>query len=154
LRAPAFNPDRSSRYKTSVTFSGLLNALDGVAASTSQRILFMTTNHVERLDPALIRPGRVDIKELIGDTTPFQAAELFHRFYAGSSDSSVLERMKAEVAALIESEAAAGRSVSMAALQGLFIQCTPDEALSKIGELIRQEQTRMQTRVITPSMPT
>jgi ATP-dependent 26S proteasome regulatory subunit len=39
-----------------LTFSGLLNAIDGVT-STEGRILFMTTNHVDRLDPALIRPG-------------------------------------------------------------------------------------------------
>ena len=37
-----------------VTFSGLLNALDGVAA-TEGRVTFMTTNHLNRLDPALIR---------------------------------------------------------------------------------------------------
>lgn len=48
-----------------VTFSGLLNCLDGVA-STEARILFMTTNYLERLDPALVRPGRVDMKEYIG----------------------------------------------------------------------------------------
>ncbi len=42
-------------YQASVTFSGLLNALDGVASGES-RIIFMTTNHIERLDPALIRP--------------------------------------------------------------------------------------------------
>jgi chaperone BCS1 len=39
-----------------LTFSGLLNAIDGVT-STEGRILFMTTNHEQRLDPALIRPG-------------------------------------------------------------------------------------------------
>lgn len=48
-----------------MTFSGLLNCLDGVA-STEARILFMTTNYLNRLDPALVRPGRVDVKEYIG----------------------------------------------------------------------------------------
>lgn len=47
-----------------VTFSGLLNALDGVAAQEG-RIFFMTTNHIEKLDPALIRPGRCDVKVTI-----------------------------------------------------------------------------------------
>lgn len=42
-----------------VTFSGLLNALDGVR-SQEGRILIMTTNHREKLDPALMRPGRAD----------------------------------------------------------------------------------------------
>ena len=41
-----------------ISFSGLLNAIDGVA-SHEGRILIMTTKYRERLDPALIRPGRV-----------------------------------------------------------------------------------------------
>ena len=44
----------------SVTFSGLLNALDGVR-SQEGRILMMTTNHREKRDPALLRPGRADV---------------------------------------------------------------------------------------------
>ena len=46
-------------HRRHVTFSGLLNALDGVR-SQEGRILFMTTNHIEKLDPALLRPGRTD----------------------------------------------------------------------------------------------
>ena len=44
---------------TGVTLSGLLNALDGVS-SREGRVLFLTTNHPERLDPALgsSRPRR------------------------------------------------------------------------------------------------
>lgn len=42
-----------------MTFSTLLNALDGVLHPRGA-IVFMTTNHVDRLDPALHRPGRVD----------------------------------------------------------------------------------------------
>ncbi|KAK2031987.1 hypothetical protein LX32DRAFT_636789 [Colletotrichum zoysiae] len=56
----------------SVTFSGLLNALDGLAAG-EERIAFLTTNHIERLDPALIRPGRVDMTVRIGEATRHQA---------------------------------------------------------------------------------
>ncbi|XP_046392935.1 mitochondrial chaperone BCS1 [Ischnura elegans] len=63
-----------------VTFSGLLNCLDGVA-STEARILFMTTNFLDRLDPALIRPGRVDVKEYIGQCTRYQIERMFLRFY-------------------------------------------------------------------------
>lgn len=44
-----------------VSLSGLLNILDGIA-SQEDRILIMTTNHIDTLDPALIRPGRVDQK--------------------------------------------------------------------------------------------
>ncbi|CAG9956760.1 unnamed protein product [Clonostachys rosea f. rosea IK726] len=47
--------------KTTVTLSGLLNAFDGVS-SKDGRVLIMTTNHPRKLDPALTRPGRVDLK--------------------------------------------------------------------------------------------
>ena len=62
--------DRGGR-QSHVTFSGLLNALDGVAAG-EERILFMTTNHLDRLDPALIRPGRVDVIHHIGHASRSQ----------------------------------------------------------------------------------
>lgn len=44
-----------------ISLSALLNILDGVA-SQEGRVLVMTTNHVDKLDDALIRPGRVDMK--------------------------------------------------------------------------------------------
>jgi len=37
----------------------LINAIDGIA-SQEGRIFIMTTNYKNRLDPALLRPGRVD----------------------------------------------------------------------------------------------
>ena len=40
--------------------SYLLNILDGIKES-QDRIIIMTTNHVKKLDPALIRPGRIDL---------------------------------------------------------------------------------------------
>jgi len=47
-------------YSRDLSFSGFLNALDGVRSQEGQ-ILFMTTNHIEKLDPALLRPGRTDV---------------------------------------------------------------------------------------------
>lgn len=64
----------------STSFSGLLNGLDGVT-SIDARILFMTTNYVDRLDPALIRPGRVDVKQKIDYCSSYQVKTLFTRFY-------------------------------------------------------------------------
>ncbi len=55
------DPDASDKNKKSLSLSGLLNTLDGVA-SQEGRVLIMTTNHIENLDDALIRPGRVDKK--------------------------------------------------------------------------------------------
>lgn len=51
--------------KDALNLTGLLNVLDGVV-DTPGRMLIMTTNHPEMLDPALIRPGRIDKKVLLG----------------------------------------------------------------------------------------
>ncbi|KAF8422729.1 P-loop containing nucleoside triphosphate hydrolase protein [Tirmania nivea] len=55
------NSNSNAKPGAQVSFSGLLNAIDGVA-SKEGRALIMTTNHRERLDEALIRPGRVDLQ--------------------------------------------------------------------------------------------
>lgn len=43
-----------------ISFSAVINFLDGVLGTSSGNIFFMTANNVSRIDPALIRPGRVD----------------------------------------------------------------------------------------------
>src|SRR5699024_11074140 len=53
--------DSAQRVSMSgVTLSTLLNVIDGVIAPEG-RILIMTTNHIDKIDPALTRPGRVDM---------------------------------------------------------------------------------------------
>jgi len=57
FRPPGEKKDTSSK----VTLSGLLNFIDGLwSACGGERIIVFTTNHVEKLDPALIRRGRMD----------------------------------------------------------------------------------------------
>ncbi|GLT43373.1 hypothetical protein SLA2020_173260 [Shorea laevis] len=49
-------------YESKVTLSGLLNFIDGIwSACAGERIVVFTTNHVDQLDPALIRRGRMDM---------------------------------------------------------------------------------------------
>eukprot|EP01039_Chlorochromonas_danica_P009710 gene9710-10740_t len=96
-----------------VTFSGLLNVLDGVSAS-EDRLIFMTTNHIERLDAALIRPGRVDYVQLIDDATDYQIDELHKRFYP---EASAEERHDFVLAVR-----GVTKTISMAALQGYLLR--------------------------------
>jgi len=135
-----------------------LNALDGVASSTSQRILFMTTNHLARLDPALIRPGRVDLKELISDATPHQASQLFMRFYTGTTeegtpmDENELKELRDKLVRDVERDWNNGLKVSMASLQGHFIRCrTATEAVEGWDTLARMAKEDAQARVIFSS---
>lgn len=110
-----------------VTFSGLLNALDGVA-SAEERILFLTTNHADRLDSALVRPGRVDMTVRLGEATRWQTGTLWDRFYGdldrdGVFKARFLERL--DELGILENEGGeqrgSARRTSTAALQGLFL---------------------------------
>ena len=73
-----FDRDRQGKY---VTFSGMLNALDGICGATNGALVFLTTNHPERIDPAMMRPGRVDVVMEFSLANLDQAAEMFRTFY-------------------------------------------------------------------------
>lgn len=62
-----------------VTLSGVLNALDGIATPHGL-ITILTTNHVDVIDPALLRPGRVDLREEVGYVDDYQVRMLCETF--------------------------------------------------------------------------
>ncbi len=66
---------------TGITMSGLLNAIDGID-SPHGFILFMTTNNLDKLDPALIRAGRADRKFHISNAEDSQIENYFINFYS------------------------------------------------------------------------
>ncbi|KAJ7721840.1 P-loop containing nucleoside triphosphate hydrolase protein [Mycena maculata] len=88
--------------RSQVTLAGLLNVLDSVASEEgrltfatacipyilSSRVLILRqTNHIEQLDPALIRPGRMDLKIQYGLATAEQLEQMFDRFYPYDQES-------------------------------------------------------------------
>lgn len=114
-------------YYNGVTFSGLLNSLDGVASS-EEIITFMTTNHPEKLDPAIMRPGRIDYRVFIGNATHYQIEKMFLRFYPGEEELSKEFVKKASIL---------DKPISTAQLQGLFVfnKHDPKSALSMVDTL-------------------
>lgn len=76
-----FSKHREKKDDFFVTFSGLLNAIDGVGDCSKGVVFVFTTNHPERLDPALVRKGRVDRKFLIGRCSRSMCERMFLRFY-------------------------------------------------------------------------
>ncbi|BFZ57667.1 hypothetical protein PYCC9005_004720 [Savitreella phatthalungensis] len=80
-------PSRSGMLEgsSSITPSGLLNALDGAAAQEG-RIVIMTTNHRDHLDPALVRPGRVDLEIPFRLATKTHLHQLFVKFYGSEAE--------------------------------------------------------------------
>ncbi|KAJ4707534.1 AAA-ATPase [Melia azedarach] len=77
--------------KSKVTLSGLLNFIDGLwSACGGERIIVFTTNYADKLDPALIRRGRMD-KHIEMSYCCFEAFKMLaknyldietHEFYA------------------------------------------------------------------------
>jgi chaperone BCS1 len=116
----AFTKERVQQTTYSVTFSGLLNALDGVA-STEERVIFMTTNHLERLDPALVRPGRVDVKLEIGYAQKHQISGMFLRFFPGCELEATRFVQIVEAACEKRKRDRLPANLSMAELQGFFL---------------------------------
>jgi chaperone BCS1 len=87
--------DSTDRF--GVTLSGLLNVLDGFHAP--ENVLFlMTTNRIEALDPALLRPGRIDYKLFLGEATKSQKAELYRRFFPEATEIEAREFVESHFA--------------------------------------------------------
>ncbi|KAJ6535516.1 P-loop containing nucleoside triphosphate hydrolase protein [Mycena capillaripes] len=144
--------------RSQVTLAGLLNVLDSVA-SEEGRLTFATTNHIEQLDPALIRPGRMDLKIQYGLATNEQLEQMFDRFYPYDEDSrpelgpsigcyfskTTGSRLSASVLAGLAKEFAAaiptGR-FSIAQLQGYLLSSKndPEGALAGVGAWIETQE--------------
>ena len=82
-------PDRDG-----VTLSGLLNVLDGFHAP-SNVVFVMTTNAAGALDPALLRPGRIDYKLYLGEASGSQKCELYRRFFPDATEFEAREFVEA-----------------------------------------------------------
>ena len=67
--------DNKDNEKRSNGLASVLNQLDGIN-SLSNTVYVFTTNYIDKLDPALIRPGRIDLKIEIGYVT----TETFNKF--------------------------------------------------------------------------
>jgi len=115
--------------KTPISFSGLLNAIDGVA-SVEDYIIFMTTNRIEKLDSALIRPGRIDMRQLINYPDEQQIVTFFKKFYPGCEDDVATKFAKAVVKLSC--------NPSVAQIQGLFLKHkhVPEDNLLDVDSLI------------------
>lgn len=97
-----------------VTLSGLLNVLDGFFAPTG--VLFMmTTNQMDALDPALLRPGRIDYKLYLGAACEAQKVQLYLRFFPDALENEARQFVRN-----------CGQAQTMAEFQGLLLEFVED----------------------------
>jgi chaperone BCS1 len=83
--------EEDEKKTKAITLSGFLNIIDGISSSEG-RILVMTTNHIDKLDAALLRPGRVDLTVTFGHASAHALRAIFKSIYssgeAGSADKT------------------------------------------------------------------
>lgn len=75
-----------------LSLSFLLNILDGIL-ETPGRIIIMTANWVEKMDHALIRPGRFDITAKFGKCAPKMMVDMFQHYYDNKLTDAQMERI-------------------------------------------------------------
>ena len=85
---------RDEDPRSKLTLGGVLNFADGIRSSCgSERIFIFTTNHPERLDPALIRPGRMDMHVELSYCT-FEVLKSLCRTYLGVSEHAMFGQIQ------------------------------------------------------------
>ncbi|CAK7338047.1 unnamed protein product [Dovyalis caffra] len=122
-------------FDPGVTLSGLLNFIDGLWSSCGdERIIIFTTNYKEKLDPALLRPGRMDVHIYMGHCTPAAFKKLAFT-YLGIKDHVLFKCIEE----LIQSTVTTPAEVA----QQLMKCDKPQVALQNLIEFISSKETEM-----------
>ncbi|KAL3746069.1 hypothetical protein ACJRO7_015079 [Eucalyptus globulus] len=98
-------PDAASggkNWNNTMTLSGLLNFTDGLwSCCGSERIFVFTTNHIDKLDPALLRSGRMDM-HICMSYCSYPALQILLHNYLGSEGKDLSEAAASELREAVE----------------------------------------------------
>ncbi|XP_077234552.1 AAA-ATPase At3g50940-like [Tasmannia lanceolata] len=124
-----------NRQENQVTLSGFLNFIDGLWSSCGdERIIIFTTNHKDRLDPALLRPGRMDMHIHMSYCTPC-GFKILASNYLGIDDHNLFE----EIQGLIQEMEVTPAQVA----EILMKSDDPELALGGLVEFLRRKQSEI-----------
>jgi len=76
-----------------ITLDDILNLWDGIR-ETPGRILIISSNHYEKLDPALIRPGRIDITHELSNASHNTISDIYSHLFGNKIDKQMLSKVK------------------------------------------------------------
>ena len=83
-----------SIYISNVTiWMDILNLWDGIR-ETPGRILVISSNHYDKLDPALVRPGRIDITHELSNASHNTISEIYYHLFNNKIDETKLLEVK------------------------------------------------------------
>ncbi|CAL5041071.1 unnamed protein product [Urochloa decumbens] len=135
--------------RESISLSGVLNFVDGLWSScVGERLMVFTTNHPERLDPALLRPGRMDRKIELGYCTP-PALRVLAKNYLGvgdggcedaDDDPDTANALMAKAEGLLV--AAVGVRITPADIAEVFMGCDGAGAAAALRKLVDELRRR------------
>ncbi|GLT44588.1 hypothetical protein SLA2020_184740 [Shorea laevis] len=118
------------------TLSGLLNAIDGLwSGCGEERIIILTTNHKDRIDPALIRPGRIDKQIELSYLKPM-AFPVLASNYLGVRDGE--HPLLEEIKGLLEHTEVTPASVAEELLWRR--RCSVDHALGEVVNFLKRKK--------------
>lgn len=83
----------SSTKEYPITLDDILNLWDGIR-ETPGRILIISSNHYDKLDPALVRPGRIDITHELSNASYNTISEIYLHLFGNKIDKTKLENVK------------------------------------------------------------
>jgi chaperone BCS1 len=125
-----------------VSYSGFINALDGVAAHEGS-VVFLTTNHPQLIDEAAIRSGRVDFRLELTECDRHQLEQMFLKFF---DDPAAAARFADEVEPGVWSPAQVQ--------ERLLKATTPDEAIEHFRIGVPQAHPHAAEPAVVAQVPT
>ncbi|KAL0453455.1 UNVERIFIED_CONTAM: AAA-ATPase [Sesamum latifolium] len=130
-----------------ITLSGLLNFTDGLwSCCGSERIFVFTTNHIEKLDPALLRSGRMDMHIHMSYCT-FPSLKILLKNYLGYEESDLKQEVADELKGVIDEAEMTPADISEVLIKNRRDKSKAvDELLEALK--IKAEKNRIKPRVI------
>lgn len=150
--------DRSMKGERTVKIDDILNTIDGIDSKTLNLITVLTSNHLDQINPAMLRPGRLDA--IIEVTPPdAEAAERLIRFYAGEAidpDTDLTEagkRLAGTIPAIIAEVVKRAKLSQLAAQpRGSIVRKLTSEALADAAFTMATQQELLK-RATAPKAP-
>ena len=125
--------------RSMVSFSGILNVLDGLARKNGL-ITFLTTNYKNRLDRALIRPGRIDFCMTFKEAEKEQIQQMYNKFLPEQKD--LFDKFYSKIEQLC---------FTMSSLQQFLLECRFQKKsplkIKRLKEIIKQIEGKNDTPI-------
>lgn len=117
-------PKNKNINESTITLAGVLNTFDGLLLSTEGRILIVTCNHIEAIDRAVYRPGRIDMKILLDLASHDQIKKIYQMMFDKECHQNIIDSIPS-------------KKYSPAAITSFFIgyREEPEDIINHISDL-------------------